>query len=71
MGLRQDMSDRWRDAVRGATEDEQAMTARAAGRSGDEVADLVHPLLAALEESIEQLAHAVDELRGRMPPRLQ
>ena len=71
MGLRQDISDRWQDAVRQSTEDERTMRARAAGRSADEVADLVHPLLAALEESIEQLAMAVDEVRGRMPPGLQ
>lgn len=33
----------------------------------DETSDLVYPLLAALQESVEQLALAVDELRSRTP----
>ena len=71
MALRQEITERWRDAIRHSTDDERAMGASASGRSADQIADLVHPLLAALEQSIEQLAMAIDELRGRMPPGLQ
>ena len=67
MGLQQDIRDRWQDAVRLSTQHEQTMAPREVGRSADEISDLVHPLLAALEESVEQLAYAIDELRSRSP----